>query len=246
MTRGSERRKAWRLRQKPVLTPTEREWLDTYEATLKRPPGNPEPADPPADDPAPGPEEQAGPAPPVEPIPPPPPPPRVPASSSGPSSHDDDDKASNWRSKYKRENGRERAVLAIASQWKSILDFLSHQITLSGGTPVVDTAMLWQSLVITVDDVLPERFELRPQHIAALGTTALLAQRIARHKKVVAAYEQQAAAQATGQSPAPPPTQPTPPISQPGPPAPDAAPEPVSPVVRLSDDIATQARPDVY
>jgi hypothetical protein len=191
--RASERKRAYRIRKKPIgeRSQDDIDWLAAYDDTKRKgaPPiihdgGTPEPEA----ESAPIPEDD-GPA-----APPPPPPPRVDIPDradepQGPTG------GSDWRRKYQtkgKDAGRERTVTIIAAQWKQMLEFCCEQIKMSGGTPMVDVAALYPHIVLTVDDMLPEKVVIKPSHIAAVGSTVIIAQRIARHKKVGEAYERQA------------------------------------------------------
>lgn len=65
---------------------------------------------------------------------------------------------------------------------------MNEQIRMSGGTPFIDSATLWPAIYETVDTVLPDKVVIKPAMIAAVGSTVIIAQRIARHKKIAEAY----------------------------------------------------------
>lgn len=224
--RASEVTRAYRIRKKIkqgiTIDGEEKKWFDNYEANKRQ--QGPAGGVPEADEPGTTPGIDATPAETAEPdtgvAPPPPPPPRV--ATAGGVFRDDGKREGqsdgDWRKRYRGggQDGRERTVLAIASQWRGALEFMSEQIKMSGGTPMIPVDELWPHIVITVDDMLPEKVKLKPSHIAVGGTTVLLAQRIARNKKVNEAYER--GAKGPGAAPA----------SEPSPPAPESAREPVA------------------
>lgn len=188
--RASERKRAYRIRKKPEdqRTDDEKSWYANYEATKQR--TSPTDAEPDAmDDDVPSNDAMGDDKPPA---PPPPPPPRVEYKSASADAEGPGSKSGaggDWRRKYQaKHSGREQTVLAIATQWRHALEFLSSQIVMSGGVPMVNLNDLWPHIVITVDDVLPERVSLKSSHLAAAGTTVLLGQRIARNKLVGEAY----------------------------------------------------------
>jgi len=227
--RASEVTRAYRIRKKIkqgiAIDGEEKKWFDNYEANKRQqaPAGQAGATDEPEKDGPPagdigvdagdtGATDSAA--------PPPPPPPRV-ATGGGAQSgggNGSDTQGGDWRKRYRGggQDGRERTVLAIASQWRGALEFMSEQIKMSGGTPMIPVDELWPHIVITVDDMLPEKVKLKPSHIAVGGTTVLLAQRIARNKKVNEAYER--GAKGPGAAPVP----------EPSPPAPESAREPVA------------------
>lgn len=238
LRRASEITRAYRIRKKigegKEVTGEDKAWFDNYEQTKRTTAGAP--GGPAVDDPAQA--AGAGAAPPEteEPdpgfAPPPPAPPRV--ATGGVLRDDGNGKGGSdgdWRKRYRGggKDGRERTVLAIASQWRGALEFMSEQIKMSGGTPMIPVDELWPHIVITVDDMLPEKVQLKPSHIAVGGTTVLLVQRIARNKKVGEAYERGAKGPpSTPNEPAPTP-EPPPPVQ----PAAAATPDP-APVVALT------------
>lgn len=249
--RASERTRAYRLRKRidsgAGISDDDTAWLANYDAT-KRGAAKVEPEK--IDGKTPDATEPVTPAPEPTPPPPPPPPPRVSAETSPRDDDADDRKNGDWRKKYRGggRDGRERTVLAIASQWKAGLHFMAEQIKLSGSEPMVDVEALWPYIVITVDDVLPERIQLKPAHVAAGGTTILLVQRIARHKKVGEAYERMANSPPIPQkeSAAPEPSPPTPPPTSV---IESKPPEATPPPIKIPTDVATEFSPgptDVY
>jgi hypothetical protein len=258
--RASENKRAYRLRKRPddQLSQEEREWLANYDINKRQKGkpyvGNMGVAD--ADKDGDGAGQDDGLDEPSDatddvPPPPPPPPPRVNVETGA------DDGADgvrsvrtgrNWRSKYAGgQDGREKTVLVIASQWRGILQFMSDQITLSGGTPMISVESIWPALVMTVDDVLPEKVAIKPAHIAAVGTTVLLTQRIARHKKVgeaIARGESMPTPQPV-QRPAPEPVvaeQPS--TEQPTQEPPPVVPQPEPPIVKLTPDPIVEFVPE--
>lgn len=193
--RASERKRAWRIRKKPESERSveDVEWLESYVLSARksgRPAASATPEEPETTEP----EEESELEDELPAAPPPPPPPRI--DMAQPREREESGKGNtHWRKKYEqggKDAGRERTVTYIASQWKTLLVFACEQIKMSGGTPMVDVEMLYPHLVITVDDALPERITLKSSHIAAVGTTVILGQRIARHKKIGEAYAEAA------------------------------------------------------
>lgn len=245
--RRSEIKRAWRIRKKSEdqRTEAERDWLKKYEATLMRGPradDNDSPSDETGED-VQGADETPD-------IGPPPPPPRVESSTRN------DDEAdgkpdTNWRKKYSKgtkDVGREKTVVAIASQWLAALKFCNDQIRMSGGMPMFDEQELFPHLVVTVDDALPQKVVLKSSHIAAVGTTVIIGQRIARHRKIVETYEQNARSADTVQPPREPlPSEqsPKPEESKPQEPTPrvDETPKPVEPLIKIPTEVGTDFVP---
>lgn len=252
--RASLRTRAYRIRKKVSsgkARQDEIDWLSTWDAT-KQQVGSPEPAEP--DEP----ELQdvdAAESPTVdEPMPPPP---RITVDHIPGKTHDTHGSGGgDWRKKYAKgtTDGRERTVTAIASQMLAALTAISDQIKMAGEVPLVDPQALWPHLVITVDDLLPERVRLKPSHIVVGATAVLVGQRIKHHRKIVAVYEGRAA---TGDTPAatppPPPPQPPEPGADAAPPESPAAPDPVyndtppppPPLLAVSLDVGVPS-PDVW
>lgn len=243
--RKAEIKKAWRIRRKPIEERTEEEkvWFAAYETTkLKRGKQVPDPATEQNDEPL---EDDEGvadlgnePIGPDEPIPPPPPAPRVEIPKPPKEEQEPQKGSTDWRKKYRQSmggDGRERTVITIASQWLAILEWASEQIKMSGGTPMMDPKALFPAIVITVDDFLPERVSIKPQHIAAVGTTLIIGQRIARHKKIGEAIEARKREPVFQEPPPPPPPPPTP--ATPGPDRTEPVkPEPIIPPIRIATD----------
>jgi len=111
----------------------------------------------------------------------PPKPPRVHAAPKD----DGPKKKERWQDKYKAQaEGREQSVTFLANQWLNILNAMAAQIRASGAQPIVEPAMLYNAMVITLDDVLPANLEVKPEHMAVGGSTALLVQRFMRRKEI--------------------------------------------------------------
>jgi hypothetical protein len=180
-----------RIRLGKSISEEQKAILDQWEA-MKGPRGRPQKPVPPVE-PAPKP-EPAAPAPAAE-SPPrssldqtataepsvvervltPPPPPRVLSSSGVVSSSD-------WRAKYGGDEiSREMACTMSADAWIGILKKLNEQIEESERTPFLSDEFLGGQLrnacVLTVDNLLPAKFEVTPQVIAACGTTVVVTQR---------------------------------------------------------------------
>lgn len=132
---------------------------------------------------------------------PPPPPPVAPPPPRGPrpspmrpgfrtKAKDDDDapsggRAEPWQKKYKKEGkaaGREQTVLMIAGGWMQGLEMLCAKLREVQVEPFVEPKDLFPSIVLTLDDMLPASLELKPEHIAVGGSTALLVQAVMNRK----------------------------------------------------------------
>lgn len=139
----------------------------------------------------------------------------------------------NWREKYSggsSVDGREQTCLTIATQAIGILTLMSEQIRLSGAEPVIEPKLLFNAMVLTVDDVLPDDLTVKPQHIAVGGSIAIISHRFLRRKEIADAIKKQSTAgkdefgrkySPPAQAPsAPPPVPPAPPPPPPAPPPP--------------------------
>jgi hypothetical protein len=149
--------------------------------------------------PAPGPSPDPAPeASPTQAAPAPPPPPRVKAGPlPKPPRIDPEDAApkggkrdADWKEKHReaaRGSGREATCEFIAGQWISVLKAMSDDIKAAGISPLVDveSAELRAVIVLTVDEFLPARVQVKTSHMAAFGTTALVGQRF-WHRKAIA------------------------------------------------------------
>jgi len=255
--RRAEQRRAYRLRVKirdgGTLDEDERAFLTTYEASLKKPgtadlpEPEPEPGEP--GEPAPAPEVESAPAaappppaaapepaPPMPDLPPgsAPPPPRV--AASAPDAGKGGKSSGRWQDKYQAAGtGRETTVTTIADAWAGVLTAMADQLRAVGVEPFLDPKHLYGAIVLTVDDLLPAHVEVKPVHLAVLGSTAITAQRFMRRKEIAAHVEAtkeraahanvRAAAAAARAEPPPPPPAPAP---EPAP-APASAPAPAPP-----------------
>jgi hypothetical protein len=251
--RASEAKRAYRIRKKPEdeRTEDEKEWYANYMATKVRQrrtvPDNAEPA---VEEPG----QTDTDAPPVESesAPPPPPPPKVDTAPKGDSDADAraQSATSNWRAKYQRggkASGREQTVLFVASQWHAVNKFMADQIKLSGSKPIVDPDIIFNALVLTVDDYMPQELAIKPVHIAAFGTSALLVQRVIRHKKVGEAIKDGTTMEdiKKEEPPPPPPHRPQPvtqePVTQE--PITQEPEKPMEPIVNLTPDAPVEYKP---
>lgn len=148
-------------------------------------------------------------------------------ASSAPSDDAPTAKRDNWRDKYKNGAGagREQTCQLIAGYWHQMLKSMADQIKTAGAEPWIDPDALMPSMVLTLDEVLPEDMQLTPRATALLGTTAITAQRFLLRGKIREMAEYGA---------------PTPTPAYPPPPAPPAEPEPVAaqPPLRIVPDDA--------
>jgi hypothetical protein len=258
--RKSENKRAYRIRKKPEQdrTDAEKEWLAKYETTKhNRGVDGASPVDDAEGEPDTDGAESADEIPDA---PPPPPPPRIDTGSNRGSGMDAKESDSgDWRRKYRSQAGaagREKTVLAIAAQWKEGLRLLNEQIAVAGKTPLVNLDLIWNDLVITVDDVLPEKIRIKSSHIAAIGTTVVIAQRVYNHKAIVAAYESRPKEQEPIEhapfNPPQPVPDPAPNPPEPAKESPTAAeekPDAPAPIIALPDTALTEYKPgpnDVY
>jgi hypothetical protein len=212
--RRLEQRRAYRLRKnikagKP-LDDEDREWLALYEESVKKPgTADLDPAAPATDEepdaaddepdelPDAAPEPPADVAPKID-LPPPPPPPKAPPLPAPPrvgaregreEPPSGGKRNERWQDKYKGGDGgasigREATVTQIAQQWLNVLTLLTQSCTDAGIKPILDPQQLYGSIVLTVDDMLPAHIELKPQHVAVGGTTAIVVQRFLKRKEI--------------------------------------------------------------
>lgn len=182
-------------------------------------------------------------APDVEP-PPPPRPPKPPRVNTDATKPEGKRQSGNWREKYSggsSVDGREQTCLTIATQAIGILTLMSEQIRLSGAEPVIEPKLLFNAMVLTVDDVLPDDLTVKPQHIAVGGSIAIISHRFLRRKEIADAIKKQSTAgkdefgrKYSPPAPPPPPSQSPPP--PPPPPAPKVEPpKPTEPVYNDRD-----------
>lgn len=192
----TDRNKAWKLRRRlkegRTLTSKSQAWLDAYtEATA---PGSgapdPEPNAEPQAVPIPNgpgehedvrlePESVPAPEAPSPPPPPPPPPPRTRATAEDEPEPKRGAAGANWREKYRASGAvdREQTCLMIAGQWGGVLRAMEQQIIAAGGRPWLPVDSLMPSIVLAVDDILPEHISVTPRVAALAGTTAVCVQR---------------------------------------------------------------------
>jgi hypothetical protein len=149
-----------------------------------------------------------------DPPPPLPPPPRVStATHAAPDAKDD------WRAQYRNAStvGREQTVLFVSGQWVDILRSMERQLALVGVKPLIPVDVLVSSIVLAVDELLPERISLTPKATAVIGTTSLSVQRFLHRdaiaKKLAGETEQKTPLRLVPDfpPPAPPPPPPPPP-----------------------------------
>lgn len=145
-----------------------------------------------------------------------------------------------WRDKYRRTSlgGRQQTCEFLADQWYTVVKAMEGQLAAIGVKPLLIPAdALLPTMVLTLDQVLPEMVNLSPPQIALIGTTGIIAQRW-YHRKAIAT-----ALAAIGKpAPSSMPTAPLPiptPASEPetAPPPPMSAPvavEPTEPVLPFS------------
>lgn len=141
-------------------------------------------AAPPPTDPPPAP-----PRPPrIAPEPPPPaPPPRTASAPTGSS------KGGKWQDKYHERmamgdegasDPREIACAWIGKYWWLALAQMEARIRQVGEDPWVDIQALKAPIVLTLDKVLPADFELTPEVIAGVGSSAIICQRFLNAKQI--------------------------------------------------------------
>lgn len=140
----------------------------------------------------------------------------------------------NWRLKYSAtfEGGsdpREIACAWLGKWWYFALKEMVASIKEAGLEPWFDPDTLHGSIVLTMDKLLPAEFELTPEVIAGVGTTAIAGQRLVYAKRIkeallkaesekqfrdnLVSMKQRAVSQ---ESPAPPPPT-SPPVASPPP-----------------------------
>lgn len=72
-----------------------------------------------------------------------------------------------------------------------MLRVLADQIKASGVDPIVNPDDLYGSIILTVDELMPEHVRLTPRARALAGTTAILAHRFMRRKEISEALDKQ-------------------------------------------------------
>ena len=241
----TDRNKAWKLRQRlkdgKTLSPKMQAWLDAYTAATKPDDAEPEPEIVKEPEPTPEPtrnspgehedirlEPESIPTPevPLPPPPPPPPPPRTRTTVDEPEPKRGAATGGDWRTKYKAGGGvdREQTCLMIAGQWGGILKAMEQQIIAAGGRPWLPVDTLMPSIVLAVDDILPEHISVTPRVAALAGTTAVCVQRWMMRDAIgetVKAQTEKEAWERAKPAPVvtpPPPTVPPPPAPPPVPP----------------------------
>jgi hypothetical protein len=127
-------------------------------------------------------------------LPAPPTPPRVERDAPGETKQGKAKESDSWRTPYEeaaKGSGREATVLFFASRWLGGLKTMSDAIKSVGGTPMVDVESddVKAMLVLTVDEFLPAKVQLKPPHMAAFATTSLTVQ-VFMHRKEIAAEQQ--------------------------------------------------------
>ncbi len=144
--------------------------------------------------------------PPPPPAPPAPPPPRGPrfAPPKPPRTKVDDDdapkgaKKEKWQDKYKsKQEGREKTVVTCANAICSVLHAMENEMRAVGVEPIVSVETLYGAWVLTLDDFLPANLELKPEHVALGGSSALLVQRFMNRKKIAGVKEAKSAEEVT-------------------------------------------------
>jgi hypothetical protein len=153
-------------------------------------------------DPAPGPvgaDNPITPPPAAKAAPPPPPDRTAPFAPPRPPRVDRDERdespkgkgrVGDWRDQFKADAsgaGREAAVMFFADRWMGVLVQMHNALVGVGIQPMIDVTspQLRACIVLTVDDYLPERVQLKPVHQAAFGSTVILAQTVYHRKKIV-------------------------------------------------------------
>jgi hypothetical protein len=131
--------------------------------------------------------------PPLDPSPPPPRGPRIkltppPRTRTAPAEEPKPGGKSDWRAKYAEgfggQGGRETTVVELAKVWRGVLESLCDGMRSAGIEPKVDPAMLYPSIVLVVDELLPPHVELTPKMVAVGGTSVLLVQRFVNRKEI--------------------------------------------------------------
>jgi hypothetical protein len=131
----------------------------------------------------------------------PPPPPRVPLPPAGAlppppktsAKTPDAERAEGegpWQAKYRRGAGgvgRETTVTQLADQWVNVLKLMAAQTKMAGVDPIIDPESLRNAIVLTLDNVLPDKVKVTPEMMAVGGSTAIVAQRFFRRKEIAEA-----------------------------------------------------------
>lgn len=122
------------------------------------------------------------------------------ASASGGGS-----RGADWRDAYRvAADGREATCLQVAEYWIGGLRKANEYITESGRDPIIseDAIQEWlrPSIILTIDGVLPEAFEVSPPVMVAMGTTAVVAQAlVARTRGPVVEHDAASTARAVSE-----------------------------------------------
>ncbi len=123
--------------------------------------------------------------------PPPDPPPQILGRGTNAKGSGGTTGSGDWRDKYRFQgSGREVTCREAAEQWAGFLKRLNKGIEANGGKPafpdtVIDQA-LFPCMVLTVDRILPERFEMSPEVTAAVGSTVIVTQAYIASRKAKA------------------------------------------------------------
>ncbi len=108
------------------------------------------------------------------------------------------DAIAKWQDKYKGQTGqadigREATCQLIGKPWLDLLTHIAKEMKDCGVDPIIDPEMLWGSIVLSIDQMLPTTVKLTPQIVAAGGSTAILAQRFIQRKTIKTALDKKKA-----------------------------------------------------
>lgn len=93
------------------------------------------------------------------------------------------------------QNGRQAACVYLGQVWHGVLVQWADALREVDVRPLIEPDELAGALVLTLDQVLPAEVELTPEMFAAVGSSALLAQRFFHREKIAAARERKANAE---------------------------------------------------
>lgn len=130
--------------------------------------------------------------------------------------------------------GREQTCLFLGGQWIELLRAMEKDIVSAGGEPWIPVRLIEGSIILAVDEFLPDSIVVTPKVASLVGTTTVTLQRWLMRGQIAATG---AAGKATPH-PQPPREEPAVPPAQPAPESPDvSAAVPVEAVVEAAIEV---------
>jgi hypothetical protein len=77
----------------------------------------------------------------------------------------------------------------IGNGWVDALEAMAVDMRKAGIDPILDPKQMRGMIILAVDEILPARVKMTPRVGALIGTTVVIGQRYANHKKIVAAQK---------------------------------------------------------